>query len=64
MKAKEFFDLVAKMREAQREYFCTRSASALGKARTLEETIDREITRVRQLLQEREDNAPQQTKLF
>lgn len=64
MKAKDFFELVVKMREAQREYFCTRSASALGKARSLEASIDKEINRVRAIMQERAENEPRQQNLF
>lgn len=64
MKPKEFFDQVATMRDAQREYFKTRSASSLAKAKRLEEVIDREILRVKVILDERERNQPIQQILF
>ena len=40
-----FFNLVKAMREAQREYFSTRSHAALQKARTLEQRVDACIKR-------------------
>lgn len=64
MSPREFFDLVTKMRGAQREYFKTRSASALGKSKSLEEAVDKEISRVLKIMIERERNKPTQTKLF
>lgn len=64
MRPKEFFDQVAAMRDAQREYFKTRSTSSLAKAKRLEEVIDREILRVKVILDERERNQPIQQILF
>ena len=64
MKPKEFFDQVAAMRDAQREYFKTRSATSLAKSKRLEEVIDREILRVKVILDERERNQPIQQILF
>ncbi len=64
MTPREFFDLVSKMRGAQREYFKTRSASALGKSRSLEEAVDREISRVLKIMIERQKEQPTQQKLF
>lgn len=49
MKAKEFFNLVSRMREAQKEYFKTRSSLDLRQAKTLEKEIDAEIERVNAL---------------
>lgn len=46
MNAKQFFDLTASMREAQKEYFKTRSRDALYRSKTLEKRIDEEIERV------------------
>lgn len=57
--AKEFFDLVSEMREKQKEYFRTRSASALNESKTLERRVDGEIMRANQIIKER-----QQPKLF
>ena len=53
MTAKEFFDLVREMREAQRSYFLTRSKDLLEKSKQLEREVDREITRVDKLLGEK-----------
>lgn len=64
MSPRDFFDLVAKMRGAQREYFNTRSASALGKSRSLEEAVDREISRVLKIMAERLKEQPTQKKIF
>lgn len=49
MNAKEFFNLVMRMREAQKEYFKTRSSLDLRQAKTLEKEIDAEIERVNAL---------------
>lgn len=46
MDKRQFFDKVAAMREAQREYFRTRSRSSLEKSKRLEREIDTEIKRV------------------
>lgn len=59
MTAKEFFDLVSEMRSKQKEYFRTRSASALNESKTLERRVDDEIMRANQMIKER-----QQPKLF
>lgn len=50
MNAKEFFYLVAEMRSAQKSYFETRDTKVLRAARALENNVDREIRRVRELL--------------
>lgn len=47
MKPKEFFDKVAEMRSAQKEYFRTRSPQALSESKRLEREIDAEIKRVK-----------------
>lgn len=41
----QFFNLVKAMREAQREYFSTRSHEALKKACSLESSVDAYIKR-------------------
>lgn len=50
MNAKEFFYLVAEMRSAQKSYFETKDARVFRAARKLENDVDREIRRVRELL--------------
>ena len=50
MNAKAFFDLVTKMREAQKEYFRYRSSVCLKKAKELESQVDHEIYRVHCIL--------------
>ncbi|WP_301196592.1 MULTISPECIES: hypothetical protein [Muribaculaceae] len=47
MNSRTFFEKVALLREAQIEYFRTRSRDALTKSKALEAEIDREIERVR-----------------
>lgn len=54
MNAREFFYLVANMREAQRNYFATRDRKIFLAARALENDVDREIQRVKTILDERE----------
>lgn len=49
MNAREFFYLVAQMRQAQRNYFKHRDQVMLRVARKLEEEIDREIARVKEI---------------
>lgn len=53
MTAKEFFDKVVAMREAQKEYFRSRFQDSLRKSKALEAEIDNEIKRVRAIQQER-----------
>lgn len=50
MNAKEFFYLVAEMRSAQKAYFKTRDSNVFRAARKLENEVDKEIERVRELL--------------
>lgn len=50
MNAKEFFYLVASMREAQKAYFETRDRKVFLQARALENDVDREIRRVREIV--------------
>lgn len=49
MNARQFFEKVSLMREAQKEYFRTRSHDVLRKSKSLEAEIDAEIKRVRDL---------------
>lgn len=50
MDAKSFFNLVAALRDKQKEYFRTRSQSALRESKALEKRVDDEIDRVNQIL--------------
>lgn len=54
MSPREFFYLVAQMRSAQSAYFKTRQQNVFRAARKLEDDVDREIERVRQVLARRE----------
>lgn len=54
MNSKEFFYLVASMREAQKAYFETRDRRVFLQARALENDVDREIRRVRKLVNNQE----------
>ena len=51
MNAKQFYNAVAKMREAQKEYFKYRLSSDLSKSKGLEKEIDDEIKRVNKALE-------------
>lgn len=53
MNAREFFDTVAKMRHAQKQYFKTRSTEWLIESKELEKKVDDEIRRVTSLISER-----------
>ena len=53
MNLKEFFDNVSRMREAQKEYFRTRSGRALSDSKRLEKEIDAEIERVNKVMEEK-----------
>lgn len=55
MNPKEFFDKVAEMRSAQKEYFRTRSQQALSESKRLEREIDMEIARVEGIVGKPED---------
>ncbi len=63
MDAKTFFQKVALMRKQQKEYFKSRSQTALRNAKELEKEIDNEIERVNNTLVY-EKKQPQQTNLF
>lgn len=49
MNAKEFFYLVAQMRDAQNEYFKTRDRRVFMAARKYENMVDLEIRRVKEI---------------
>lgn len=46
MDARAFFDLVARMRAKQKEYFKTRNSKSLAESKRLEKAVDDEIHRV------------------
>lgn len=50
MNAREFFYLVAEMRDAQARYFKDRDQVVLRAARKLEGLVDAEIKRVKEIL--------------
>ena len=52
MNANEFFYMVAQMREAQKAYFDTKDRNVFRAARKLENEVDKEIARVRQIVNE------------
>lgn len=52
MNAREFFFLVAEMRDAQARYFKDRDQVVLRAARKLEGLVDAEIRRVKEILDE------------
>lgn len=51
MTSREFFYLVAAMRDAQRSYFETRDKKVFRACRALENDVDREIRRVRAIVE-------------
>ena len=51
MTAREFFYLTANMREAQKNYFNTHDRKAFLAARALENEVDREIARVKLIIE-------------
>lgn len=55
MTAREFFYLVASMRDAQNKYFKSRDRETFLAARALENDVDREIRRVKSILGENSD---------
>ena len=52
MNAREFFYTVAEMRECQKAYFRSRDQLTLRAARKLENIVDKEIERVRAVINE------------
>lgn len=51
MTAREFFYLVCQMRSAQKAYFKNKDPNVFRAARKLENEVDHEIERVRQIVQ-------------
>ena len=58
MNARDFFNLVTKMRDKQKEYFRTRSASALQESKRLEKQVDEEIQRVNEIIKDKQEPKP------
>lgn len=54
MTSREFFFLVAHMRETQRDYFANRSQQALRACKACERDVDAEIARVKEWLRQNE----------
>lgn len=52
MTSREFFYLVSNMRRAQAQYFATRKPEHLRAARRLEGEVDREIRRVKDIVEQ------------
>lgn len=50
MNARDFFYMVAEMREAQKAYFETKDRYVFRAARKLENEVDKEIRRVRDIV--------------
>lgn len=55
MNAREFFTLVTRMRDKQKEYFRTRSVSVLQESKQLEKQVDNEIRRVNEIIKEKQE---------
>jgi tripartite-type tricarboxylate transporter receptor subunit TctC len=61
MNAREFFDKVVEMREAQKKYFRMRTSAELTHSKNLEKEIDAEIARVQEMMKPKQ---PTQADLF
>lgn len=55
MNAKAFFNLVAAMRDKQKEYFRTRSVPVLQESKQLEKQVDDEIKRVNGIVKDKQE---------
>ena len=64
MDARQFFERVKIMRHFQKEYFKTRSRTALQQSKALEREIDAEIDRVNRRLDLPEYKTPETPSLF
>lgn len=64
MDARQFFERVKVMRHFQKEYFKTRTRTALQQSKALECEIDAEIARVNRLLDLSENKKPETPTLF
>lgn len=50
MNSRDFFDMVCRMRKAQKNYFKTRDRDALNVSKEIEKQVDEEINRVNGIL--------------
>ena len=50
MNSRDFFDMVCRMRKAQKSYFKTRDRDALNLSKEIEKQVDEEINRVNRVL--------------
>ena len=50
MNSRDFFDMVCRMRKAQKSYFKTRDRDALNLSKEIEKQVDEEINRVNSVL--------------
>ena len=50
MNSRDFFDMVCRMRKAQKNYFKTRDRDALNMSKEIERQVDEEINRVNTVL--------------
>lgn len=50
MNSRYFFDMVCRMRKAQKNYFKTRDRDALNMSKEIEKQVDEEINRVNGIL--------------
>lgn len=64
MNNRQFFERVKMMRHFQKEYFKTRSRTALQQSKALEREIDEEIDRVNRRLNLPEYKTPETPNLF
>lgn len=55
MTARDFFTLVTRMRDKQKEYFRTRSSSVLQESKRLEKQVDDEINRVNTIVKDKKE---------
>ena len=55
MNARDFFDLVVRMRDKQKGYFRTRDLSVLQESKMLEKQVDDEIKRVHDIIKEKKE---------
>lgn len=62
MDARQFYNLVVKMRKAQRDYFRTRLQRHLEESKRYEREVDTEIKRVEEIQKQKAEN--QQLKML
>lgn len=55
MDARQFFNLVSRLREAQKRYFKTRLSIDLQSSKQLEKELDAEIERVNTIIQQKQN---------